>query len=74
MTKLPWLKLWCATGTRFIAERIFHERLSELLPQATWVDGIPKLSCTAHDKAMGSCSAKGNLMLNPHLIKTPKMY
>ena len=54
------------------AERIFHERLSELLPQATWVDGIPSFRVLPMSKQWGSCSAKGNLMLNPHLIKAPK--
>ncbi|RCS73050.1 M48 family metallopeptidase [Vibrio casei] len=54
------------------AERIFHERLSELLPQATWVDGLPSFRVLPMTKQWGSCSAKGNLMLNPHLIKAPK--
>lgn len=54
------------------AERIFHERLSELLPQAKWVDGIPGFRVLPMTKQWGSCSAKGNLMLNPHLIKAPK--
>ncbi|MGR6861514.1 M48 family metallopeptidase [Aliivibrio salmonicida] len=54
------------------AERIFHERLAELLPQATWVDGIPSFRVMPMQKQWGSCSAKGNLMLNPHLIKAPK--
>ena len=54
------------------AERIFHERLAELLPQATWVDGIPSFRVLPMSKQWGSCSAKGNLMLNPHLIKAPK--
>ncbi|MBE8168076.1 MAG: M48 family metallopeptidase [Shewanella sp.] len=54
------------------AEIIFHERLSELLPQATWVKGIPSFRILAMSKQWGSCSAKGSLMLNPHLIKAPK--
>ncbi|ELA8169754.1 M48 family metallopeptidase [Vibrio vulnificus] len=54
------------------AERIFHERLSELLPQATWVAGIPSFRVLPMSKQWGSCSAKGTLMLNPHLIKAPK--
>jgi hypothetical protein len=54
------------------AERVFHERLSELLPQATWVDNIPSFRVLPMAKQWGSCSAKGNLMLNPHLIKAPK--
>ena len=54
------------------AEQIFHKRLSELLPQTTWVEGIPGFRTMAMQKQWGSCSAKGNLMLNPHLVKAPK--
>ncbi|MFA0476895.1 M48 family metallopeptidase [Vibrio breoganii] len=54
------------------AERVFHERLSELLPQASWVKGIPSFRVLPMTKQWGSCSAKGTLMLNPHLIKAPK--
>lgn len=54
------------------AKAIFHERLNELLPKATWVTGIPSFRIMAMKKQWGSCSAKGNLMLNPHLVKAPK--
>ncbi len=54
------------------AERVFHERLSELLPQAKWVEGTPSFRVLPMTKQWGSCSAKGSLMLNPHLIKAPK--
>ena len=54
------------------AERVFHQRLAELLPQATWVKGIPSFRIMPMRKQWGSCSAKGTLMLNPHLIKAPK--
>ncbi len=54
------------------AKAIFHERLAELLPKATWVKGIPSFRVMAMKKQWGSCSTKGNLMLNPHLIKAPK--
>lgn len=57
---------------RVRAERVFHERLAELLPQTTWVDGIPSFRVLPMQKQWGSCSAKGSLMLNPHLIKAPK--
>ena len=52
------------------AERVFHQRLVELLPQATWVKGIPSFRIMPMRKQWGSCSAKGTLMLNPHLINT----
>ena len=54
------------------AKAIFHERLAELLPKATWVTGIPPFRVMAMKKQWGSCSTKGNLMLNPHLVKAPK--
>lgn len=54
------------------AKAIFHERLNKMLPKATWVTGIPSFRVMAMKKQWGSCSTKGNLMLNPHLIKAPK--
>ncbi|WP_245929687.1 M48 family metallopeptidase [Leucothrix pacifica] len=54
------------------AKAIFHERLTALLPTTTWVTGIPSFRLMAMKKQWGSCSAKGNLMLNPHLVKAPK--
>jgi predicted metal-dependent hydrolase len=54
------------------AKAIFHERLAELLPKATWVTGIPSFRVMAMKKQWGSCSTKGDLMLNPHLVKAPK--
>ena len=54
------------------AERVFHERLAALLPQTTWVEGIPSFRVLPMSKQWGSCSAKGSLMLNPYLIKAPK--
>jgi predicted metal-dependent hydrolase len=54
------------------AKAIFHERLAEQLPKATWVTGIPSFRVMAMKKQWGSCSNKGNLMLNPHLVKAPK--
>ena len=54
------------------AKAIFHERLNKMLPKATWVTNIPSFRMMAMKKQWGSCSTKGNLMLNPHLIKAPK--
>ncbi len=54
------------------AKRVFHARLAELLPKATWVEGIPPFRIMPMQKQWGSCSAKGCLMLNPHLVKAPK--
>ena len=57
---------------KYRAEHIFHERLHYLLPQTTWVKGIPGFRILPMQKQWGSCSAKGTLMLNPHLVKAPK--
>jgi len=54
------------------AKAIFHERLNEMLPKATWVKDIPSFRVMAMKKQWGSCSTKGNLMLNPHLVKASK--
>lgn len=54
------------------AEKVFHERLGVLLDQTPWVDGVPSFRVLPMTKQWGSCSAKGTLMLNPHLIKAPK--
>lgn len=54
------------------AERVFKERIAELVQQTTWVSEIPKFRVLAMQKQWGSCSARGTLMLNPHLVKAPK--
>jgi predicted metal-dependent hydrolase len=54
------------------AKAIFHERLNNILPKAIWVTDTPSFRVMAMKKQWGSCSTKGNLMLNPHLIKAPK--
>ena len=54
------------------AEHIFTERLKALLPRATWVTEMPSFRVVAMQKQWGSCSVKGSLMLNPHLVKAPK--
>jgi predicted metal-dependent hydrolase len=54
------------------AKYIFRERLNHMLEKATWVDGLPSFRVMAMKTQWGSCSTKGNLMLNPHLVKAPK--
>ena len=51
---------------------IFKERLSAMLPKTTWVKDIPSHKIMSMQKQWGSCSSKGSLMLNPHLVKAPK--
>ncbi|MGO3407733.1 M48 family metallopeptidase [Marinomonas sp.] len=54
------------------AKVIFNEQLTALLPKTTWVKDIPSFRVMAMKKQWGSCSTKGNLILNPHLVKAPK--
>jgi len=57
---------------QYRAEIIFHERLNLMLPKTTWVSGRPAFRILTMKKQWGSCSTKGLLMLNPHLVKAPK--
>ena len=54
------------------ATRIYQARLLVLLPQVDWVTDCPSFKVMSMQKQWGSCSAKGTLMLNPHLVKAPK--
>ncbi len=54
------------------ADIIFTERLTAVLPKASWVTDTPPLKIMSMQKQWGSCSIKGNLNLNAHLVKAPK--
>ena len=54
------------------AKIIFSARLKALLPKASWVKDAPLYKVLVMQKQWGSCSTKGNLILNPHLVKAPK--
>lgn len=54
------------------AKVIFAERLEAVLPKAAWVTDTPDFRLLAMKKQWGSCSTKGNLILNPHLVKAPR--
>ena len=54
------------------AKLIFIERLEAVLPKAAWVTDIPAFRLLVMKKQWGSCSAQGNLILNPHLVKASK--
>lgn len=54
------------------AKLIFNERLQLMLAKATWVTKEPNFKVRSMKKQWGSCSAKGNLVLNPHLVKASK--
>ena len=54
------------------AESISRERLEALIYKALWVKNSPLIKLINMKKQWGSCSTKGNLILNPHLVKAPK--
>lgn len=54
------------------AQRVFFERLNQVLPKANWVQKQPPLKILSMAKQWGSCSIQGTIILNPHLIKAPK--
>ena len=54
------------------AELISRERLKSLIYKASWVENSPSFKLMVMKKQWGSCSTKGNLILNPHLVKAPK--
>ncbi|MDI9819342.1 MULTISPECIES: M48 family metallopeptidase [unclassified Legionella] len=53
------------------ADEIFNCRLALLLPETTWVRVYPDIRLRAMRSRWGSCSAKGKITLNTHLIKAP---
>ncbi|MFK8078327.1 MAG: M48 family metallopeptidase, partial [Granulosicoccus sp.] len=54
------------------AQHVFKSRLEQLLPQTSWVNEIPAFRVLPMEKQWGSCSTRGTLMLNPHLVKAPR--
>lgn len=54
------------------AKTVFSARLKDLLPKASWVKDVPLYKVLVMQKQWGSCSTKGNLILNPHLVKAPR--
>ena len=54
------------------AQRVFEQRLKQLLPQTHWVTSLPPIRILAMTKQWGSCSIQGTIVLNPHLIKASK--
>jgi predicted metal-dependent hydrolase len=54
------------------AQQIFDERLQAMLVKSTWINKPPTYRIMEMKKQWGSCSSKGTLMLNPHLVKASK--
>lgn len=54
------------------AQIVFTERFNIMLSKASWVASTPTFKMMTMTKQWGSCSVKGKILLNPHLIKAPK--
>lgn len=54
------------------AKEAFAARLGALLEQTLWVTERPQLRVMTMQNQWGSCSPKGRLTLNVHLIKAPR--
>jgi predicted metal-dependent hydrolase len=54
------------------AECFFQKRLTEICSEMRWIKQVPEWKLRVMKKQWGSCSPKGVLSLNPHLIKAPR--
>ncbi len=54
------------------AREVFDRRLDEVMSQTLWVKEKPPIKLLSMQTQWGSCSPKGQLTLNPHLVKAPR--
>ena len=54
------------------AADVFARRFEELSERLNWLDVAPSWRMVAMKKQWGSCSPKGAILLNPHLVKAPR--
>jgi predicted metal-dependent hydrolase len=54
------------------AEEVFTRRLADCVARVQWLKADPKLRLLMMKTQWGSCSPKGELLLNPVLIKAPR--
>ncbi len=54
------------------AKDVFERRLDEVISQTLWVKETPPIRLLSMKTQWGSCSPKGQLTLNPHLVKAPR--
>lgn len=50
----------------------FDKKLDELARRLPWVEKRPPFRLQEMEKRWGSCTANGEIILNPHLIKAPR--
>jgi len=72
ITKSDRVKELVGQWYRTRAQHVFRARLEQLVPELPWVDTAPEFRVLTMSKQWGSCSARGALMLNPHLVKAPR--
>jgi predicted metal-dependent hydrolase len=53
------------------AKEVFAKRLEVALEKALWVESRPSFRILTMQTQWGSCSPRGQLTLNPHLVKAP---
>ena len=53
------------------AKEVFAKRLEMVLEKALWVESRPSFRILTMQTQWGSCSPRGRLTLNPHLVKAP---
>lgn len=56
---------------RLRAEDVFTRRIAACAAKASWIKTTPDFRLLAMRTQWGSCSPKGELLLNPHLVKAP---
>ena len=54
------------------AAQIFQRRLEDIVDRVVWLDQVPSWRMVTMQKQWGSCSPKGVILLNPHLVKAPR--
>lgn len=57
---------------RVKARDYFSRRIEELSKRLAWIDTPPPFRLLEMSKQWGSCSARGEIILNPNLIKAPR--
>ncbi len=54
------------------AAEVFSRRLDDMAARLSWLDAAPPLRLRTMRRQWGSCSPKGAVYLNPHLVKAPR--
>jgi len=57
---------------RIKAEYTFYKRLEDLKHSVVWLKHIPNIKLRVMKRQWGSCTPKGTIILNPHLVKASR--